>query len=372
LLNGKEITVKTALSQYEIVVKANVLYEAGQYIKSLSSANRMMLVSDSNVYALYGQSFKNSMEINNLDFQTVIVKPGERSKTIREANRLYQCALEAGLDRNSPIIALGGGVIGDLAGFVAATYLRGVPLIMIPTSLISQVDSSVGGKVAVNHPRGKNLIGAIYPPRLVLIDPSTLGTLPERELKSGMAEIIKHGIIEDAGILAQLDSKLPLMLENDLKTQSEFIAATVSSKVRVVEKDEFERDYRRILNFGHTIGHALESATNYRYYNHGEAVFIGMLASLELTLALGLIERDLTARIYRLIHRIGIKKPPKSLTAEQVIGKLNVDKKRQGDELVFIMVEKIGKPLFTVVEDSSLIQRVIGDYLLQGSNWLKV
>ncbi len=363
LLRGREIQVKSLGSTYRIIVQPGILTSSGSLLKSLYPSNKAMLISDTNVYAHYGKDLAVSLSDNNLEIQTVIIKPGERSKTIREAIRLYNRAIKAGLDRNSPIIALGGGVVGDLSGFVASTYLRGVPLVMVPTSLLSQVDSSVGGKVAVNHPAGKNLIGSIYPPDLVLIDPLALATLPERELKSGLAEIIKHGIIEDAVLFDNLENALPLLLDRDIATLAEFIYATVSSKVRVVEEDEFEKGYRRILNFGHTIGHALEAATGYRYYTHGEAVAVGMLAATEIALHLKCIDTKPAVRIKKLIYRLGIKKPPGRLTARQVIGKLNLDKKKLGDDLIFVLPDAPGKAFITAIDDIAVVKRVIHSYL---------
>jgi len=260
---------------------------------------------------------------------------------------------------------LGGGVVGDLAGFVAATYLRGVPLVMVPTTLLAQVDSSVGGKVAVNHTCGKNLIGSIYPPRLVVIDPETLKTLPKRQLKAGLAEVLKYGIIADLNFFAWLEKNIEELLKLNIDLLTDAVMVSVMNKARVVEKDEFEKDYRRILNFGHTIGHALEAATDYRYYLHGEAVLSGMLAVVKLSLKLNGISLEDADRIEKLIRQIGLKRAPEDLTPEAVIDKLRQDKKRLAGEIFFVMPNKVGSVSLKALKDQQLLYNVVKSILNQ-------
>jgi 3-dehydroquinate synthase len=207
-----ELQVKTKSLTYRVLIEANVLPAIGKALRLLFPATKTLLISDTKVFSLYGETVLQSLAKEEWQVTSALIRPGERSKNLTGASRLYDSAVTAGLDRNSPVIALGGGVVGDMAGFVAATYMRGVPLVMIPTTLLAQVDSSVGGKVAVNHPGGKNLIGAIYPPRLVLVDPLVLNTLPKRQLNAGLVEMIKYGIIENSSFFAWLEDNFDYLL----------------------------------------------------------------------------------------------------------------------------------------------------------------
>lgn len=364
-MTGQEIKVKTSGFTYRVIIEKGSLETAGKAGRLLLPSARALLVSDENVYSIYGDRVLKALEMEKWQVSSCQVQPGEQVKTMVSASRLYDAAVDAELDRNSPIIALGGGVIGDLAGFVASTYLRGVPLIMIPTSLLAQVDSSVGGKVAVNHPRGKNLIGSIYPPRLVLIDPEVLETLPRRELLAGLAEVIKYGIIENADFFYWLEKNFNKLLSGDKACLEQAIAESVRAKARVVRADEYENDYRRILNFGHTIGHALEAATSYSYYLHGEAVLVGMEAAVKLALHKGLIKNIEAERIVALLSKMNYKKAPADLTSEMVIDKLRQDKKRRQNDLIFILPAEIGKTVVEAVNDQKLLEDVVGQYLNQ-------
>jgi 3-dehydroquinate synthase len=249
-----------------------------------------------------------------------------------------------------------------MAGFVAATYMRGVPLVMIPTTLLAQVDSSVGGKVAVNHPGGKNLIGAIYPPRLVLNDPMVLKTLPKRQLNAGLVEMIKYGIIEDGSFFAWLEDNIDHLLQNDSNYLTSAIYSSLQSKARIVETDEYELDLRRVLNFGHTIGHALETATGYRSYLHGEAVLAGMIAAVEIAGDLGLLENGSAGRIRKLLKKLPLKKAPAGLTTAAVIDKLRHDKKRRDNKIIFVLPTGIGSAAMAAIKDEQLIIKAVDNY----------
>ncbi len=363
VLNRLEIIVRTRGYDYRVLIGDNLLAETGLPLHSISPPGRALLVSDQNVFSHCGERVMCSLAAEKWQVKTALIKPGESSKTLAGAKRLYNACFESRLDRNSPVIALGGGVVGDLAGFTAATYMRGVPLVMLPTSLLAQVDSSVGGKVAVNHPLGKNMIGTIYPPRLVIIDPLVLKTLSPRQFQAGAAEVLKYGIIEDNEFFLWLENNLDLLLDLEPRALADAIAASVRSKARVVEKDEYEQDFRRILNFGHTIGHALEAATSFRYYLHGEAVLIGMKLAVTLAQKLSCLDAESADRISRLLDRLKMKKPPAGLTAVKVIDKLEHDKKRQSEDLYFVLPDRIGSAVIVPVKNKKMITDVVESYL---------
>jgi 3-dehydroquinate synthase len=242
---------------------------------------------------------------------------------------------------------LGGGVVGDIAGFAAATYLRGMPFVQIPTTLLAQVDSSVGGKTAVNHPRGKNLIGAFYQPRAVIIDVALLSSLPRRELVAGLAEVIKYGIIEDPVLFAGLEEKLDKILVLDRRLLTEVIATSCAIKARVIEKDEREDDYRAVLNFGHTVGHALEAATHYRKYLHGEAVAIGMAKAAAISYQQGFCDARTLGRIIKLIKMAGLSTEiPQEVSTQSLIEGMELDKKTADGKVKFVVCTAIGKTCF--------------------------
>ncbi len=360
---NEKIMIKSSTFDYPVLIGENNLDNLGATVSQYCPAGKALLVTDDHIDQIYGNKVFSSLAEYFARPVKVSIRPGEESKTPAMVSLLYDRAIEEGLDRHSPVIALGGGIVGDLAGFVAATYLRGVPLVMVPTSLLAQVDSSVGGKVAVNHPHGKNLIGAIYPPRLVVIDPLVLKTLPAEQYLAGLAEVVKYGVIEDSAFFPWLENNMTKILNRQSDLLVEALAASVRSKARVVEKDEFENDYRRILNFGHTVGHALEAATSYRYFLHGEAVLIGMILAIDLALTLGLLERPTAERIRKLLDKLSVKKAPTDLTAEMVIGKLRQDKKRRDEEIVFVLPCGIGKAQMVAVRDINLVRDLIGTYL---------
>lgn len=358
-----DLQVNTAGFSYRVLIEENGLTHAGKSMRLLFPSTKTLLISDRTVYELYGEKVLQSLAVEGWQVEVVLIEAGEQSKTLDQASRIYDAAVEAGLDRNSPVIALGGGVTGDLAGFVAATYLRGIPLVMLPTSLLAQVDSSVGGKVAVNHPRGKNLIGAIYPPRIVIIDPLTIKTLPNDQFRAGLAEIFKYGVVVDSAFFNWLEEHVKELLKAEPSVLAGAVSGSVKAKAVVVEQDEFEKNYRRVLNFGHTIGHALEAATNYSYYLHGEAVLIGMLAAVTLAEHATGLNHETAGRIRSLLNQITVKKPPVDLTAEAVIDTLWQDKKRREAELIFVLPKAIGEAEIMPVNDKVLIKKVIENYL---------
>ena len=257
--------------------------------------------------------------------------------------------LDLKCDRKSVLIALGGGVIGDLVGFVAATFQRGVPFVQVPTTLLSQVDSSVGGKTAVNHPKGKNMIGAFYQPCLVLADLDTLQTLPQKEFRAGLAEIIKYGVISDSSLFEYLEKNVEKILQLDKKCLEYIIKTSCSIKAEVVEKDELENHYRMILNFGHTLGHAIEALTHYSKFIHGEAVAIGMVYAAKLSDKLGKCQEGIPRRLDRLVRKFGLPADLPDLHSKAIIESLYHDKKTMNHKIKFILVKEIG--IVEIVDD---------------------
>lgn len=275
---------------------------------------------------------------------TVVTIPaGESSKSLAVAEKLYTRAIELGLDRKSPIFALGGGVVGDLAGFIAATYMRGVPFVQLPTSLLAQVDSSVGGKVAVNHALGKNLIGAFYQPEAVFMDLAMMETLPKREIYTGLGEIIKYGIIYDAAFFAYLEQHVQDVLSLEQEAAVHMIARSCEIKAAVVSQDEKESGLRRILNFGHTMAHAIEKETGYLRYNHGEAVAIGMVGAADISARLGMIDAADVARVTSLIERLHLPTVAEGCTVDAMYQDIFHDKKTINGKVNWVLMKGIGE-----------------------------
>jgi 3-dehydroquinate synthase len=326
--------------------------KAGGYLKSGSA----LIISDENVSALYCREIENRLRELGVKTFTATVSPGEASKSLQTAEELYTKALQAGLDRSSQIIALGGGVIGDLAGFIASTYMRGIHFVQIPTSLLAQVDSSIGGKVAINHPLAKNIIGSFYQPKCVLMNIRTLATLPRRELAAGMAELIKHGIIRDEELLAWLENNMVKIMEPSIDLLTEGIYRSCKIKADVVSQDEKEHGLRAILNFGHTIGHAVEAASGYGACIHGEAVSIGMVAEAYLSKILGLVDDEYVARIKQTLSRAGLPVHVPDLDSSRLLELMRHDKKNTQGKIVFVLPVGPGKvEIFRDVETETIL-----------------
>lgn len=339
------VNVPLGQRSYEIQIGPSLLRQLGHHARHLDLGRRCALISDSNVAPKYAAALK--AVLTKAGFESVLITfpAGETAKSLASVQRCYDQLAAHRLERKSFIVALGGGVVGDLAGFVAATYLRGVAFVQVPTTLLAHVDSSVGGKVGVNLKAGKNLVGAFYQPRLVICDLDTLKTLPEREYRSGLAEVIKYGIIYDALFFAELERNLPKLLKRDAKTLSRVIARCCEIKAEVVGQDETESGLRAILNFGHTIGHGLEAISRYGKYLHGEAISIGQVAAAELSVKhLGLPQSD-ADRIRNLFHRAGLPTQVRLTTPERkkLFSAMRLDKKVSDGELKFVLSERIGK-----------------------------
>jgi len=352
----RNLQVKLAYHSYPIMIQTDSLFQIGKHIPQYVPGNTFIIITDSNVAVHYAEKIVSSLTQYGAKCCLYRIKPGEASKSLTTAEQIYTWMLANRFHRDDVIIALGGGVVGDLAGFIAATYLRGIRWVQIPTTLMAQVDSSVGGKVGVNHPLAKNSIGAFYQPQLVWIDPLTLTTLPRREIYNGLAEVIKYGLILDSELFEFLEVNLNKMLSlENWDILIHVIRTCCRLKSLVVEKDERETDYRRILNFGHTIGHALENITEYRYFRHGEAVAWGMLAATAMSRQKLLLPEDQFNRIQNVINFVEKPTLPGDISVDQILEAIQSDKKMGKDGLKFVLLEDIGKCRVELV-DRKLIE----------------
>ena len=340
-MNPKRISVKSAAGSYAIVCGPGVLSRASAEISGLGKFSSLQVVSSAKVWRALGRNLKTGLKGEK--FGVHLMDDAESAKNLRTVEKLSRALIAAGADRKSVLIAMGGGVVGDVAGFVAASYLRGIALVHVPTTVVAQVDSSIGGKTGVNLPEGKNLVGAFYPPRLVLSDPEALHTLPEREFRAGLAEIIKHAIIADAQMFAFLEKNIERVKRRDSAAWEYLLPRNIAIKARVVSRDERESGLREILNFGHTFAHALESATRYRRYQHGEAVAWGMMAAALLGHEAGITRANDVARIVSLVRHLSPLPPWPHVPERVLIEAMRSDKKSRAGALRFVLAPRIGK-----------------------------
>lgn len=358
----KTVPVSLGSRSYEILIGSGLLPGLGSRMRDLKLSGRCAVLTDSNVGPRFGAAVVKSLKAAG--FEPVVVKlpAGETTKSLRNVERCHEALAKERLERKSAVVALGGGVIGDLAGFVAATYLRGVPFVQIPTSLLAQVDSSVGGKTGVNLKAGKNLVGAFYQPRLVLCDMDTLRTLPEREFRSGLAEVIKYGIIQDPELFGLIEDKLPLILRRSPALLARIIARSCEIKADVVSQDETETGLRATLNFGHTLGHAIEAIAGYGKYLHGEAISIGQVLAAELSaMQAGLPAADV-ARIRSIFDRAGLPTSIRLGTAQRkrLFEAMLRDKKVSAGRIRFVLARAIGKVEWGCEVPSDAIVKCLG------------
>lgn len=341
----RKVTVSLGSRSYAIDVGRDLLAQIGLRCRDLNLRERCAVISDANVGPLYMKRCVEALESAGFKPFGLTIPAGETAKSLKVAQECYDQLAEQRLERKSFIVALGGGVVGDLAGFVAATYLRGIPFVQMPTTLLAQVDSSVGGKVGVNLKAGKNLVGAFYQPLLVLCDLATLNTLPEREFRAGLAEVIKYGIIYDAALFARVEREMPLILKRDQSVLGEIVARCCEIKADVVGQDETESGLRAILNFGHTIGHALEAISQYGKYLHGEAISIGQVAAARLSSKLMGMSWGDAGRIRALFEAAGLPVTVKLSKGqvEKLFEAMRHDKKVSGGEIKFVLGREIGK-----------------------------
>lgn len=352
------VRVNLGSRSYDIHVGADLLRQVGDLSRPLKLGRHLGLVTHPELATPYGSVVAESLRRAGHEVSLLTVPPGEESKSLEEAGRLCREMVRALLDRGSAVIGLGGGVIGDLAGFVAAMLYRGIPFINLPTTLLAQVDSSVGGKTGVNLPEGKNLVGAFHQPHLVVADVLTLRTLPEREFHSGLAEVVKHGMIADADLFRTLEERADRILARDPDTLREIVSRSCAIKARVVEADEQETGLRAMLNFGHTVGHALEAALGYGSITHGEAVAYGMLVAATLSVRRGLCPEGDVGRLRALLERFGLLGAPVP-SPESLETYMVSDKKARDGVLQFVLTRGVGSVTFAPVFERGELRKAL-------------
>ena len=343
------IPVDLGTRSYSIVVEPGALASVGTRLRELRVGSRAVLMTDAGILKVHGRTVVAGLEAAGLSVTVLEVPDGEAAKTLAVAEHCWDRLLAAGADRTSTVLALGGGAVGDLAGFVAATYMRGANFVPLPTTVLAQVDASIGGKTAIDHPLGKNMIGAFHQPRLVVVDPAVARTLPEREFRSGLAEIVKHGIVLDASYFAELERDLAPLAARDLGVLERIIGGSCRLKASVIERDEREAELRHVLNYGHTIGHALEASTGYARYAHGEAVALGIVAEARLARRLGIADEETTTRQERMLDTLGLPVRAPSIDVEPVVTAMARDKKAKDGRIPFVLAPRIGE--FRLVYD---------------------
>jgi 3-dehydroquinate synthase len=343
------IPVDLGPRSYHVVVGARALAVLGAELAGLGVGRRVALFTDEVIHRLHGGPVVDGLRAAGFEVSETILPEGERAKTLDVAREAWDRLLEAGCDRSSTVVALGGGAVGDLAGFAAAPYMRGMHLVQAPTTLLAQVDASIGGKTAIDHPRAKNLIGAFHQPRLVIADTAALLTLPEREFRAGLAEVVKHGIVLDAGYFLDLEERREALLRRDVPTLERVVAGSCRIKASIVERDEQESELRQVLNYGHTIGHALEAVTGYGRWVHGEAVSLGIVAEARVAERLGIATKETTRRQVELLRGVGLPVSGLGGAPAAIVEAMSRDKKARDGRLPFVMAPEIGR--FRIVHD---------------------
>ena len=353
-----KVRVNLSRDSYNIHIGTGLLAQTGTLLKEAGFTDKLAIITNPSLKKLYADNL--AKKLTNDGFKVIIleVPEGEEYKSLETAGRLYQQLTDFYAERLTPILALGGGVIGDLAGFVAATYLRGVPLIQIPTTLLSQVDSSIGGKVAVNHDQLKNKIGAFYQPRMVISDIATLQSLTKEDFADGLAEAIKHGLIRDKEYFAYIESNLDRIKSLDVKALEEVVTGSARIKGAVVAEDERDFGLRNILNYGHTIGHAIESVSEFDMV-HGQAVAIGMLVAAGISNRMGFLDSSETARTKAVIEKAGLPTQVPELETEELLGSMKHDKKITSGRIKFVLLKSIGEVFVTDEVNLSLVEQVL-------------
>src|SRR5574337_2001017 len=352
------VPVTLGSRSYQIVVGTGLLKQLGALSGELLLSRRTMIVTNPGVGRLYGTTVATSLRRAGFQVAITEVPTGERAKSLRYAAGLYRTFLRNRMDRRSAVVALGGGVIGDLAGYAAATFLRGLPLVQVPTTLLAQVDSSVGGKVAVNLPAGKNLVGAFYQPSLVVADVQTMKSLPPRQMRAGLAEVIKYGMIADRELLAYVETHLDSILRAEEEPLTHLVTRSCAIKAHVVEQDEREEGMRAILNFGHIVGHALETAAGYQRLLHGEAIAIGMMVATMLSVNRGLCEHKELDRLRTLLVRIGLPTRA-SVNQPSLLQTIRYDKKVRNKMIYFVLTKGIGHAMLAAISDPGELRAAI-------------
>ena len=351
------VDVALGARSYPILIGPGLLSDPASF-SGLPRASAALIVSNQTVAPLYAERLRAALMPHYAQIWNVDLPDGEAHKTWETLNTIFDCLLQRGGDRKTVLFALGGGVVGDMAGFAAACYMRGVPFVQVPTTLLAQVDSSVGGKTAINHPLGKNMIGAFYQPERVICDLDSLKTLPERELSAGLAEVIKYGPIADMRLLDWMESHLPDLRARSPEALTHIVQRSCEIKASVVGQDERESGLRAILNFGHTFGHAIEAGTGYGTWLHGEAVGVGMIMAADLSRRLGLVDAAFTERLTYLIGRAGLPIRGPRLGAARYLELMRLDKKAEAGDIRFVLIDRPGHAIVRPAPDA-LVSEVI-------------
>jgi 3-dehydroquinate synthase len=354
------LTVDLGARSYPIHIGAGLLPRAELILPHLAQP-RAAIVTNTTVGPLYLDRLRGALEAAGVEILPVVLPDGEAYKNWETLNLIFDALLTHRAERKTTLIALGGGVIGDLTGFAAACYQRGVPFIQVPTTLLAQVDSSVGGKTGINHPLGKNMIGAFYQPRVVLADTDTLNTLPDRELSAGLAEVIKYGLIRDPAFLSWLEANMERLMARDTEALTHAIYHSCRNKAQVVAADERESGQRALLNLGHTFGHAIEAGMGYGNWLHGEAVAAGTLLAAELSRRMGLITEADVTRIEALFRRAGLPTKAPPLGVEVYLEYMGVDKKVEGGRMRFVLLHRLGEAFVTAEVPHELLRATLAE-----------
>jgi 3-dehydroquinate synthase len=356
------VTVELGQRSYAIFIEEQLLDKAGSCIAEVHHEGTAAIVTNTTVAPLYAARLAAALKHSGFHAAVIKLPDGEQFKTLDQLQHIYSSMLAAGLDRQSLLIALGGGVIGDMTGFAASTYMRGIPFIQIPTTLLAQVDSSVGGKTGVNLVEGKNLVGAFYQPLMVLIDPQVLRTLPARQLLSGAAEVVKSAVIHDAEFFEYLEHAASGIAGADMSVLQNIISTCCRIKASITSQDETEQGIRAFLNFGHTIGHAIETLTGYTTYTHGEAVAMGMTASAQLSCRLGFCKKHDAERLITLLQCVGLPTALPVFSAAAYIDAILKDKKKMVDTLKMVFMKKIGEVFIRPTTASELHELLVKEF----------
>ena len=351
--------VNTQTSSYPVYIGSGLIGDLGKQMRSAGLSGTVSVISDDNVFSLYGSKVVQILEKDGFVVDSYVVRAGEQTKSVESAVKIYDWLIERNVERVDTIVALGGGMVGDLAGFVAATYLRGVPLVHVPTSLLAMVDASIGGKVAVNHPRGKNLIGSFYQPGLVFTDVAILKTLPKRELTSGWSEVIKHALILDADLFEFFDRECEKLLELDESVLVDAVVRSTAIKAGIVSTDEKEAGRRMLLNYGHTIAHGLEAAAGYDRFLHGEAVAVGMMGAAMISERLQMIDAAIVQKQRTLLERYGLPVFCRDIDIDRVIEAIELDKKVRNKTINWVLLAGIGNAVIRNDVPHDLVESVI-------------
>lgn len=351
------VPVATPSHPYEIRIATGLLQDPSAW-SGLPTARQAVIVSNATVSALHAPALRKALAPHFRDISTVLLPEGEQHKNWQSLNLIFDHLLSHACDRKTVLVALGGGVVGDMTGFAAASYMRGVPFVQVPTTLLAQVDSSVGGKTAINHPLGKNMIGAFYQPHRVICDLATLDTLPQRELRAGLAEVIKYGPIADAVFWTWLETHIDALMAGDRVAMAHAVKRSCEIKAEVVGQDERESGVRAILNFGHTFGHAIETGQGYGQWLHGEAVACGMVLASDLSASLGLIPQSCADRLRRLVARAGLPVQAPSMPLDQWFELMGVDKKATDGDIRYVLLHGEGQAVMRQAP-RTLVEQVI-------------